>query len=548
MKKNYLKLFSFLSLFLFIAPSVSSCASSDHYDDILRIYNWEDYIYLNDPDEGYTEKDLVEQFEDYIYETEGRKINVIYDTFDTNESMLSQIKTGKVSYDLICPSDYTIQRMIQDDLLEPFDEGSTPNYDKNVSDFLLNKLDAITITKYDENNNVIKEQGLVNKYARGYFWGTLGLIYNPNNGEIDPDEMRADLQNWSCLWDEKYHNKVSIKDSMRDTYAAGIMEAFKSEFTSLRNDYLANKLSEEEYNKEVTKLFNRSDDEAISKVLDALLRLKENIFGFEVDSGKEDIQTGKIWINLAWSGDATYAMDQAESNENPVYLEYSIPNLGANIWFDGWVMPKGANKDLAQKFVDFISMSDIAVENVDYTGYTSFITSYEVFDLISSWYDPRYFENEELDPNYDISGGRLKDVSYVFGTDLTSYGYPGKYGFIDENGEVITDSNGNPIEPKFFVPEEETYRQIDTLFPDKEQLSYLAVMDDFPIDTRGKILNMWEELKGTPMPLYAYILIGVGLLLVIGFILFTYLKKRYDRKQRKLRREELRIIKNKNVL
>lgn len=512
---KYNKLSLTFSILLISLNSLTSCSNSSSSNDVLRIYNWEDYIYLQDEEEGYTEIDLIDQFKQNIKETENRDITVIYDTFDTNESMLAQIKTGKVDYDLICPSDYTIQRMIQDDLLEKYDTGDdvTPNYDKYASSFLLDKLDNITIYEVDENGEYHTTNN-IRDYCRGYFWGTLGIMYNPEY------VTKEEVKDWNILWNEKFNNKISIKDSMRDTYAIGIMKAFDTEFSELKTRYENNLISQIEYNKEVSSLFNRSDDEAIQRVLDALLTLKENIFGFEVDSGKEDIQTGKIWINIAWSGDATYAMDQAESNQNPSYLEFYLPNTGANIWFDGWVMPKGANKDLAQKFVNFISDPKNASQNVDYTGYTSFISGYEVFDLIRSWYDVRYAETGELDDSIDISNNefKLKDLTYFFGNDMV-------------------DENNVHVDPYMYIDEENLNRQLDTLYPDEEQLSYLAVMDDFPIEARSKILNMWEELKGTPLPLWSYIVLIIGVLLIIAYFIYRSYKNRIIKNQRKKLRD-----------
>ena len=118
-------------------------------------------------------------------------------------------------------------------------------------------------------------------------------------------------------------------------------------------------------------ILNRTDDDTIEKVEQALIDAKKNVFGFEVDSGKNDMITGKININFAWSGDAVYAIDEAEEQE--VYLNYSVPQEGSNIFFDGWVMPKGANTTLAEAFVNYISMPENACANMDYVGYTSVI-------------------------------------------------------------------------------------------------------------------------------------------------------------------------------
>lgn len=535
MKENKLTIKKILGLFAISIPIIAlgcsaSITGSENDNNILRVYNWEDYIYEQDINEGYEEKDLIEQFEDYIYETEGREITVIYDTFDTNETMLSELETGKSSYDLICPSDYTIQRMIQNDLLEPYDEDfdeKYPNYSTYASEYLLGKLNNIKVTNYNENGEAYIMDVNVNDYAKGYFWGTLGILYNPDSGIDEPEVIREDMKDWNVLWDPKYYNQISIKDSMRDTYAAGIMNAYSDQFIELRDNYQNGSLSLDEYNQQVTTLFNSCDDETLQLVGRSLNYLKSNIFGFEVDSGKEDIQTGKVSVNLAWSGDAVYAMDNAESNDNPIYLEYSIPDTGANIWFDGWVMPKGANKDLAQKFVNFISDPVNAAQNVSYVGYTSFIAGYEVFDTVRCWYDSRYVD-EEFDESIDTTGFKVKDLSYFF-------------------GDTLIDEEGNEIKPEIYVSPDQLYRQIDTMFPDEDQLAYLAVMDDFPVDQRAAVLEMWEELKATDIPAYIYIILLVFIVLIVAVILYRYIKKKTFEKQKKERRAKLKEANNQKL-
>ena len=141
----------------------------------------------------------------------------VLETFDTNETMLSSLKTGKSTYDLICPSDYTIQKMMANGMLEPFDSGSTPNYDEYASRYLLSQMDYISSTIGDGSEIAYP----ISKYAKGYMWGTLGVLYNPSkiNKEkgIDEDTVKFDMADWSSLWDNKYQRMMSIKDSMRDT-------------------------------------------------------------------------------------------------------------------------------------------------------------------------------------------------------------------------------------------------------------------------------------------------------------------------------------------
>ena len=396
-----MKKIAILSLVFPFLLTLGACSAPENVvsgeQEVLRVFNWEDYIYLNDG-EDYPEPDLTVQFEQYMKE-QGRNVLVIYDTFDTNETMLNSLKTGRVSYDLVCPSDYMIQRMLASDMLVPFEEDwlANSNYKKYVSPYLNNMFNAITAT-----NTVTGETHSIGEYAVGYMWGTLGIIFNPAYGDFEGLDALTDFQDWHALWDERYHGTFSIKDSMRDTYAVGIMETYDVELEQLLEQYQSGSITREAFNNALNEIFNRCNDEEIEEVKQYLLTLKNNSFGFEVDSGKEDIKTGKIGANTAWSGDAVYAMDGAEE-EQGVELYYSVPRTGSNIWFDGWCMPKGANVSLAQEFLDFISLPENASQNMDYIGYTPFICGNEILDLVRSWYDLRsdyglfYIdENEEL--------------------------------------------------------------------------------------------------------------------------------------------------------
>lgn len=444
-------------------------------NNTLKILNAEDYIYLQEKDTDLP--DLTDQFVAYIKEKTGRDINIVYDTYDTNESMLSELKTGKTTYDLICASDYTLQRMAVDDLIIPFEDDKTPNYKNYVSRYLTGKLKDIEVKGKTD---------VLTKYARGYMRGTVGLMYNPDYYKFSTDakeNIEEDMKSWSSLWNSRYRNTISIKDSLRDTYAVGIIEAYKSELTELQAQFETDG-DAAKYNAELTEIFNRSDSETLSKVLDSLLKLKENIYGFEVDSGKDDIVKGLIGINIAWSGDAVYALEVGE--ENGLNLEYNIPEVGSNIWFDGWAMPKNANKDLAQEFIDFISNPTNAIQNMDYTGYTSFIAGDEVLDYVKESYD---ISNTTTD-------GYKRDLSYFFKESLEEHS-------IDDAKLIIEEEN----------------RQFDAAYPSEDELPHLAVMDDFG-DRLSLVLTMWENLKATIIPVYVYII--VLLLVVLGGGAFTY--------------------------
>ena len=538
----------------------------------LNVYNWEDYIAEDDTSTEEEEDDLVKMFEDYCLEKYGQKVEVIYSTFDTNETMLAQIDLGK-SFDLVCPSDYTIQKMIAKDMVVPFDEANTPNYNKYVSPFVIDKIKEIEVKG---------EKNIVNQYARGYMWGTLGILYNNTFGMlpfkgISQQEMDEDMNSWLSLWDEKYQNLLAIKDSMRDTYAAGIFMTYNNDFTTsdgvthdglqtLKNKYDKGTIDADTYNREVTRIFNMCDDETINAVEKDLKTLRENAFGFEVDSGKVDMAQGnKFAINLAWSGDAAWAMDMAdeyndehydeeteeyEEGFNPTLLKYAIPETGANIWFDGWVMPKTIsekNKIWAERFVDFLSMPENAAINMEFIGYTPVIAGDAILELVQSWYDIRFDEeseemNDALLDDYDLVDMEdIPDLTYLedgtYNEDIYNYAYSKDISYFFASGESNTLEEHDISEATFYISGDSYLRQFDTQYPDASLLPGLAVMADFG-EQNQKIITMWEHVKNTALPLWAYILIIIAILSIIGLVIFRKVQVASVKKRRKERKKE----------
>ena len=375
-----------ISLFLVFILSIFLVGCSKEEDVLtLRIYNWQDYI-----DEGVDEEgqpigtSVMEDWQKWYYDTYGVEVEILYDTFETNEVMMNTLKTGKTTYDLICPSEYTIQKMIRLDMLDEFD------YDLKDSNGNLIMSNYQYISPYLK--DLFNSKGW-DKYAIPYMWGTMGFIYNP---ELVLEE---DIKNWSILWDEDYKNMATAKDSVRDTYVVGVMHVYFDELMDLKNKLDNGQITSSEYTNEIGKIMNRCDDETLDKVEQALKKMKSNLYGFEVDSGKSDIVTGKVAINFAWSGDAVYSLDIAEE-ENELYLNYQVPEEGSNVWFDGWVMPKGANKELAQSFVNYLCSPEIAVRNMNYIGYTSSVVGDEILAVhcrCISTYILCYFVSELLE-------------------------------------------------------------------------------------------------------------------------------------------------------
>ena len=492
-----------------------------------------------------------------------------------------------------------IQKLLSQNLLEKMDRQKLPNYQRFVSEFMKQRLDTITAERKIDEENVVVEK--LEDYVAGYMWGTLGLLFNPEfpafvERGLTRDEVIEDLSSYSALWDNKYKSTISVKDSMRDTYAIGVLETYKDELQAARDLYLADPTNPsvvKTYNNKVSEIMNRCDSETISKVVDILGTLKENVYGLEVDSGKQDIVTKKIGINFAWSGDASYSIYQAHDEEQvaePFDLLYSVPELGSNIWFDGWVIPKDETRsqeqyDLAHLFIDFISTPDNAAQNTDYIGYTSFIGGDAIVDYVRDCYDNRtdyvyygedylslyyldpitdeeckvdydvFFKEEDLNSAYDAvalyyydendnpiyinetynkrfvlqEDWEAVDLKYFFEGTLDEYS-------VDNNDHIFYSDDYLPFTNSDGSKNVSVGGHFFCALPNEDTMNRCAVMRDFG-NNNGKILQMWENFKSDPLPLWATILfiaelaIGAG---AVTYLLLNKVIKQSLRKKRKL--------------
>jgi spermidine/putrescine transport system substrate-binding protein len=588
--KNAFKYILSLSLISLMITGLASCASSQE-DEVtkgefagqtLTIYNSEDYI--SSGDDG--SRDLIGEFEKKY----GCKVN--YYTFDTNETMYNQFTLQKEgTYDLINASEYMIQKLIKEELVQPMDDYATyiPNYEKYCSKELRSKLQNMKVTYQGTEVNL-------DQFAVGYMWGTLGIIYDPTCS----DTIQEDVKSWDVFWNEKYKDLISIKNSMRDTYVVGLMHHYSQdeEFQKIMNEYLANPSEENcaAYNDLIQDIFDFKLDgsetssaenyQKIANVQEELISLKDNIFGFEVDSGKNDIITGKIKMNLAWSGDAVYSIDTALEESGKV-LEYSVPEDGANIWYDGWALPKGANKALAYAFLDFMSSPDAAAANMDYVGYTPFIVGDDIFSLASSYYgaasyDENYaytYDSEEDFGDHVIYDDQLymciKDapegtlptneeyftsLEYENGTtyyegDMVSYQGKIYNCIVEETSASINDTTSfEEVEPydlsylfegsidssreASIYPYLGSENQLQTQYPSKEIIARCAIMNDFGTYNDAVII-MWGQVKAytNMMPIYIFLIVFV--VIVLGVIIFFGVRKKLSAKNKRNLKKKL---------
>lgn len=422
-------------LIYFIVAAILLAGCSNERDNILKVYNWADYI----------DEELLGEFEQWYLEETGEKVQIIYQTFDINETMLSKIELGHEDYDVVCPSDYIIERMLKNNLLLPLerDFGSTPDYIGNISPYITEKF-----------NQIDGKGKNANDYSVGYMWGTVGLIYNPKY--ISSDEVAT----WEVLRNPAYKGKVLMKDAFRDVYTALLIAI--------------NQEALDRGEKDINTLTLDVSDESVELVEQYLNSFKESVAGWEADFGKEQMTKELAWLNLSWSGDAQWAIDEAA--EIGLELEYAIPATGSAVWFDGWVIPKYAkNVKAARYFINFMCKPENALRNMDMTGYVSTVGGDEVLENMQ--------DEEEYDPI---------DATYFFGPAADSV-------FV------------NPV-----------------MYPHRQIIERCGMMHD---NGTEKLLRMWSRVKGDSASAWTYILICLVFLGLIAAVIIKYTKNYYRRQR-----------------
>ena len=267
----------------------------------LVVYNWGEYI---DPE-------VLTMFE------EETGIDIVYEEFETNEILYPKISSGAIAYDVICPSDYMIQRMIENDLLSEINFDNVPNL-KNIG------------KQYLEQSRQFDPE---NKYSVPYCWGTVGILYN----KMMVDEP---VDSWSILWDPKYKDNILMQDSVRDAFGVTLK-------------YLGYSL-------------NSIDLDELTEAKNLLIEQKPLVQAYVIDQVRDKMIGNEAALGVIYSGEAIYTQ-----KENP-NLEYVIPKEGSNIWIDSWVIPKNAeHKENAEKFINFLCRPDIALMNFEYITYST---------------------------------------------------------------------------------------------------------------------------------------------------------------------------------
>lgn len=257
----------------------------------------------------YIDTSLITEFE------KENNVSINYDTYSTPEEMYIKAKAGASNYDLIISSEYMIERMINENMVNKLNFDNIPNYQYIDEDFKNHPYDP------------------TNEYSVPYFWGTLGILYNKNI-------VDASSNSWSLLWDEQYSQKIIMMDSQRDSFAAALGLLGYS--------------------------LNTVDEKELDEAKDLLLKQKPLVMAYITDGAPDIMINEEADMALVWSGEAVSAMAE---NEN---LDFVIPKEGSNIWIDAMFIPSTtSNQELAEKFMNFLTSKEATLRNIDEVWYST---------------------------------------------------------------------------------------------------------------------------------------------------------------------------------
>lgn len=324
--------------------TISKLNSAQGYSsgNTLTIFNWGDYI----------DETLVERFE------QETGIKVIYETFDSNEAMMTKIEQGGTTYDIAVPSEYMIDKMREEDLLIPLDHAKLPNL------------------KYIDERFMDLPFDPENQYSIPYFWGTVGIVYNPKM--LDGKEIVS----WNDLWDPDLKNEILLIDGAREVIGMGLNSLGYS--------------------------LNDTDPKHLQEAKAKLDALTPNIKAIVGDENRMLLENGEASIGLVWSGVASEIMFEKED------LEYVVPVEGSNLWFDNMVIPKTAkNIEAAHQFINFILDPKVAAQNTEYVYYSTpnkEALKYMPEEMVN---DQRFYPPPELTSKLEVYGNLgKKNLAY----------------------------------------------------------------------------------------------------------------------------------------
>lgn len=322
--------------FILLAVGVISIKNyAMSHTDELYVYNWGEYI----------DEEVIEMFE------EETGIKVTYDMFETNEEMYPVIDAGAVRYDVVCPSDYMIQRMAENDMLAEINFDNIPN---------IREINPV----YLEMSRAFDPQNL---YSVPYCWGTVGIIYNTERlKELGVEAPKR----WADLWNPALSGEILMQDSVRDAFMVALKDLGYSMNTT-----------------EVTEL---------QEAKQRLIEQKPLVQAYVIDQVRDKMIGGEAAVGVIYSGELLYIQEEVENLDLDYRLEYVLPEEGTNLWLDSWVIPANAqNKENAEKWINFLCRPDIALRNFEYITYPT--PNQGAFELL----DIEVRENKAVFPDLD---------------------------------------------------------------------------------------------------------------------------------------------------
>ncbi|MBP2078365.1 ABC transporter substrate-binding protein [Oceanobacillus polygoni] len=290
-----------VSVILIVAINRLNASQGFSGSDTLTVYNWGDYI----------DEELISRFQ------EETGITIIYETFDSNEAMMTKIQQGGTSYDVAVPSEYMVEKMVEEDLLLELDHSLLPNM-QNLDERFLDMA-------FDPGN----------RYSLPYFWGTVGIVFNPT---LLPEG--TEITGWDDLWNPAFENQILLIDGAREIMGMGLNTLGYS--------------------------LNDTNPARLQEALDKLKELTPNVKAIVGDENKLLMQNEEAAIAVGWSGDAADIMWENED------IDYVVPEEGSNLWFDNFVIPKTArNVEAAHQFINFMMDPEVAAQNTEYVSYST---------------------------------------------------------------------------------------------------------------------------------------------------------------------------------
>ena len=309
-------LFAVIPSLILIANLFSGCNKQVSEAGELRIFNWGEYI--SDGTDG--SMDVIEEFE----KETGITVTA-YDTYDSNEQMYAKLKSGSADYDIIFPSDYMISRLIEEDMIQPFQTDQLQNYSQVMPEY------TGSVRGYDPTD----------QYSVPYTWGTVGIIYNRSMvEEITGIPAQEAITGWDAFWNPLFADNMFMFINSRDSF--GIAEKLLG-FS-----------------------VNETDPSKLNQTADLLRAQKPMVQAYLMDEMFDKMENGEAAISPAYSGDIVSMMSENSD------LGYCFPEEGTNLFVDGVCITKDAkNVENAQKFIDFLCRPDVALANAEFIQYST---------------------------------------------------------------------------------------------------------------------------------------------------------------------------------